>query len=242
MDKSKFISKECIKRLIKDIKEIKCKPLNEHGIYYSHSEEDILKASALIIGPSDTPYQNGLYFFKISFPTDYPHSPPTFKYCTNDGVTRFNPNLYISGKVCLSILNTWTGEQWSACQSISSVLLVLCTILHNKPLINEPGITEHHHDFLKYNDILTYKNIDVAICSLFENKTIENNFPDFYEVSKEHFINKYDDLILHINDYIDKNKINISYFVKTSIYNMNILIDYKSLVKRLNLIYHSLKN
>jgi len=242
MSNSKFISSDSVKRLIKDIKEIKYKPLTEHGIYYSHSEEDMLEASALIIGPQDTPYENGMYFFKIKYPANYPHSPPIFKYCTNDGKTRFNPNLYSNGKVCLSILNTWSGEQWSACQSISTVLLVLCTILHNKPLINEPGITESHHDFKKYNDILTFKNIDIAICNYFEDKIFQNTFPEFYEIAKQHFIDKHESILSFVNDYIHKNNITISYFVTTSIYNMNILIDYKSLVKRLNVIYHSLKN
>ena len=31
-------------------------------------------------------------------------------YLTNDGNTRFHPNLYRNGKVCLSVLNTWRGK------------------------------------------------------------------------------------------------------------------------------------
>ena len=89
---------------------------------------------------------------------------------------------------------------------------------------------------------MTFKNIDVAICNYFEDKIFQNTFPEFYEIAKQHFIDKYETISSFVNDYIHKNNITISYFVTTSIYNMNILIDYKSLVKRLNLIYHSLKN
>ena len=81
--------------------------------------------------------------FEFNFPTNYPMSPPKLNYLTNDGSTRFHPNLYRNGKVCLSVLNTWRGEGWTSCQTIRSVLLILVTLFHNKPLLNEPGITEN---------------------------------------------------------------------------------------------------
>lgn len=31
---------------------------------------------------------------------------------TGAGRVRFNPNLYACGKVCLSLLGTWTGPSW----------------------------------------------------------------------------------------------------------------------------------
>ena len=34
------------------------------------------------------------YFFEFKFPTNYPFSPPNVIYNTNDGRTRFNPNLF----------------------------------------------------------------------------------------------------------------------------------------------------
>ena len=83
----------------------------------------MLVGYALIIGPKDTPYAYGNFLFKFLFPYDYPHTPPKVTYHTNDGYTRFNPNLYKSGKVCISLLNTWKGEQWTGCQTIKSILL-----------------------------------------------------------------------------------------------------------------------
>jgi len=158
-----FISKEAMRRIISDIKDLRNNPLMAHGIYYEHDEADMLKGRALIIGPADTPYADGFYLFKFQFPANYPHSPPKVDFCTSDGFTRFNPNLYRTGKVCLSILNTWKGEPWSGCQTISSVLLALCTVLNDEPLLNEPGITKTHRDFDGYNEIIKYKNIEVAI-------------------------------------------------------------------------------
>ena len=122
---SVFISRETTKRLIKDVKDIIKNPLNENGIYYIHDELDMMKGYALIIGPSETPYFGGYYFFKIEYPKDYPHSPPLVTYCTNGKNIRFNPNLYKCGKVCISLLNTWRGDQWTSCQTISCCKRVL---------------------------------------------------------------------------------------------------------------------
>ena len=58
----------------------------------------------MIIGLQGTPYEKGFFFFDIEFTKKYPPEPPKVKFITGDGNTRFNPNLYIKGKVCLSIL------------------------------------------------------------------------------------------------------------------------------------------
>ena len=110
---SQFITKGTVNRLLKDVKQIILNPLTENGIYYIHDDEDMLKGYALIIGPSETPYFSGYYFFELNYPVDYPHSPPKVKYLTNGNNVRFNPNLYKCGKVCISLLNTWRGEQWT---------------------------------------------------------------------------------------------------------------------------------
>jgi ubiquitin-conjugating enzyme E2 Z len=166
-----FVKKDALRRIISDIKELRKNPLTAHGIYYEHDETDMLRGRALIIGPADTPYADGFYFFTFQFPSNYPHAPPKVEFCTGDGFTRFNPNLYRTGKVCLSILNTWKGEQWSGCQTISSVLLALCTVLNDEPLLNEPGITKTHRDYEGYNEIIKYKNIEVAILGMLESVT-----------------------------------------------------------------------
>ena len=69
---------------------------------------DIMKCA--IIGPEGTPYANGLFEFDIQFPLRYPQVPPkVLLKTTNSGTVRFNPNLYACGKVCLSLLGTWSG-------------------------------------------------------------------------------------------------------------------------------------
>lgn len=189
------ISSATVKRLISDIKEITLNPLEKDGIYYRHDETNMLLGYALIIGPPDTPYAYGNFLFKFSFPTNYPHSPPVVTYCTNDGITRFNPNLYKNGKVCISLLNTWKGEQWTGCQTISSILLVLCCMLNNKPLLNEPGITEIHKDFEIYNTIIKYKTLEVAVGWMIDKEKLPDEFHCFHDDIMANFRKNYDAIL-----------------------------------------------
>ena len=65
----------------------------------------------LIIGSEGTPYSNGAFEFDVFFDSQYPKGPPKVTLITTGGgTTRFNPNLYSSGKVCLSLLGTWRGN------------------------------------------------------------------------------------------------------------------------------------
>ncbi|KAH9365345.1 hypothetical protein HPB48_022725 [Haemaphysalis longicornis] len=80
--------------------------------------------SALIRGPRGTPYEDGLFLFDLKLPANYPHSPPLCHYhsfCRE----RLNPNLYVDGKVCVSLLGTWDGKGTEVWSPKSSNLLQL---------------------------------------------------------------------------------------------------------------------
>ena len=222
-----IITKECMNRLLKDVKQIIKNPLTENGIYYIHDDTDMLKGYALIIGPSETPYFGGNYFFEFTYPPDYPHSPPKVKYWTNGNGIRFNPNLYTSGKVCISLLNTWRGDQWTSCQTISTVLLTLCTLLCINPFLNEPGVAKNNPDMIFYDEIIQFSNIDVAICDIIEKKksVYMPFFDNFYVFVKENFIRNYDKLL----EFAENKNMALNGEVKnfrTNLYRMNVHVDY----------------
>lgn len=111
-------------------------------IYVRVFEDRMDLIRAVIIGASGTPYQDGLFFFDFHLPPEFPQAPPSAYY--HSGGLRVNPNLYVDGKVCLSLLNTWTGrgnEVWDP--SSSSILQVLVSlqglVLNEKPYFNEAG-------------------------------------------------------------------------------------------------------
>lgn len=79
------------------------------------------------------------------------------------GGLRLNPNLYDCGKVCLSLLGTWTGKQnemWIPEKSTMLQVLVSIQglILNAKPFFNEPGYettyvgAEGERRSMEYND------------------------------------------------------------------------------------------
>lgn len=146
-------------RVIKDNEKVQA--LSGEKIHYWMNENDLLKGTAMVVGPADTPYFGGFFWFNVDFPTDYPFSPPLMLTLTQDGMgTRLNPNLYVGGKVCLSLLNTWSqGERWSAPQSLASVLLVIQShILVDNPLQNEPAFSNFktHKDYPMYNRMVKH--------------------------------------------------------------------------------------
>jgi ubiquitin-conjugating enzyme E2 Z len=205
-------------------------PLTENGIFYIHDDEDMRKGYAMIVGPSDTPYFGGFYFFELTYPSDYPHSPPKVLYCTNGDHIRFNPNLYVCGKVCISLLNTWRGDQWTSCQTISTVLLTLCSLLCADPLLNEPGVTTENKDFETYTKIIEYKNVEIAMLKMIQKQPsiFPQKFNAFYPVMVEQFL-KHKDAVM---DILEKKKVDNAeaFKLSTSMYSMvNVNIDWSKL-------------
>ncbi|GAA5967360.1 hypothetical protein JCM3765_000500 [Sporobolomyces pararoseus] len=108
------------------------------------SRLDLLRC--LIIGPLGTPFQNSPFLFDLYLnPQKFPLEPPqVYFHSWSTGATRVSPNLYAEGKVCLSLLGTWSGdktESWSSARS--SILQILISIqgliMVENPYFTEPG-------------------------------------------------------------------------------------------------------
>jgi len=223
--------KSALKRIMNiDMKRILSNDLNNNGIFIEFDETDILKAKALIIGPKDTIYDNAYLFFTIEFPKNYPFSPPILTYKPQNKV-RIHPNIYVNGKVCLSILGTWSGPSWTHTMDITTVLLTIQSLLDNNPLANEPGYEKIVSDknilyenilYENYNKIIRYNTINSLIFDRINTEFID--FDIFKNTMIEYF-NKNKEKIIHT---IEINK-NIRETIKIGIYCINILIDYEYL-------------
>lgn len=221
------------KRIFSDIKKLHNSSIHEHGIYFHYDEEDMFNMKIMMIGPEGTPYFGGAYFFNIDFPKTYPLQPPKVLTKTQGHNTRFNPNLYISGKVCLSMLNTWSGPGWTPCNTITSVLLsIQAMVLVKVPLKNEPGYETASKSTLNaYSSIIRYENIRTAILEM--EKSPPNGYEIFHDNFLKEFMKNYDKIMEIVKDYSEKEdgkQIN-------STYNMSRNIDYKSLIPSLQKIY-----
>tara|TARA_B110000967_G_C18867451_1_gene553450 strand:+ start:136 stop:1116 length:981 start_codon:yes stop_codon:yes gene_type:complete len=188
---------------------------------------------AMMVGPEGTPYYGGAYFFDINFPNTYPLQPPNVITITQGNGTRFNPNLYTCGKVCLSMLNTWSGPGWTPCNTIESVLLsIQAMVLIAEPLKNEPGYeTAAKATINAYTSIIRYENIRVSIINMV------NNPPSGFEVFKDdylkEYVNRYSKIMEIVNTYSKKQDGKVI----NSTYGMSREIKYKSYIDILMKIY-----
>nr|KJB13320.1 hypothetical protein B456_002G070200 [Gossypium raimondii] len=168
------------------------------------SRMDLLRA--VIIGAEGTPYHDGLFFFDVFFPASYPKGPPQVYY--HSGGLRLNPNLYSCGKVCLSLLNTWSGnknEKWIP--GMSTMLQVLVSIqaliLNQDPYFNEPGWA--HHRGTPQGELLSRQyNEDTFILSLktmiYSMRRPPKHFEDFVV---GHFYRRAQDILVACKAYMD---------------------------------------
>lgn len=106
-------------------------------------EASLYEWKVFIEGPKDTCYDGGVFELRLSFPKDYPMSPPTLKFISDF----WHPNVYNDGKVCMSILHppgedAMSGElaeeRWLPTQSVTTIVLSLMSLL-NDPNCSSPA-------------------------------------------------------------------------------------------------------
>ncbi|KAI4368165.1 hypothetical protein MLD38_016752 [Melastoma candidum] len=174
-------------------------------IYVRVYEERMDLLRAAIVGPPGTPYHDGLFFFDIFLPPDYPNEPPMVHY--RSGGLCINPNLYESGKVCLSLLNTWTGsgsEVWKP--ESSTILQVLVSlqalVLNDKPYFNEAGYDNQVGKLNGEKNSTSY-NENTFLLNCQSMLYVLHNPPRHFEaLVDEHFGNCFRDILLACKDYI----------------------------------------
>ena len=117
-------------------------PPGIHVLGYE-SRMDLYKV--LLVGVADTPYYCNLFQFDMVLPPDYPASPPTMHFHSRGH--RMNPNLYLDGTVCLSLLGTWKAAQESQRWNAESNLLQLLVSLQGLVIgLSDPYYTEAGYD------------------------------------------------------------------------------------------------
>ena len=169
--------------------------------------------SFVITGPKDTPYHNGIFEFHAYFPKNFPNCEPKVLLDTTGGGTfRFNPNLYDCGKVCLSLLGTWSGqdgESWNKDNStfLQVLVSIQSLILVERPYFNEPGWEREMHTekgkekSFNYNDKIRYGTFKWAIVDKFENPAY-----GFENMTREHFLLKKEEILKVTNTWVAETK------------------------------------
>ncbi|XP_049320039.1 ubiquitin-conjugating enzyme E2 D1a isoform X1 [Astyanax mexicanus] len=91
----------------------------------------------------DSPFQGGVFFLTIQFPTDYPFKPPKVAFTTKI----YHPNINSNGSICLDILRS----QWSPALTVSKVLLSICSLLCD-PNPDDPLVPDIAHTYKSDKD------------------------------------------------------------------------------------------
>lgn len=108
--------------------------------------DNLFKWTAIIIGPEDSPYENGKFLLEIDFPKSYPFKAPKVKFKTKI----YHPNINDNGSICLDILQS----NWSPALTVSKTLLSICSLLTDPnpddPLVGSIA-NEYKADIQKYN-------------------------------------------------------------------------------------------
>lgn len=166
---------------------------------------------AVIVGAADTPYHDGLFFFDILFPFDYPIRPPKLHY-HSFGV-RVNPNLYEDGTVCLSLLNTWEGkttEKWDPCEStmLQVLLSIQALVLNEKPFFNEPGTVPSGSSSKKSRDY----NERAFTCTCYTSYHLLQKPPRNFETFvSAHFRERASQILAACNEYMN-GRVRVGYY------------------------------
>lgn len=158
------MSVQAYKRLNKEYKQIQANP--PPYILARPSESNILDWHYIITGPPGTPYENGQYHGRITFPSDYPFKPPRIKMCTPSG--RFE----INQRLCLS-MSDFHEESWNPSWSVATIINGLLSFMTG--------------DERTTGSVVTSTQTKIQLCkkskefNTYSNPAFKEVFPDIWE-------------------------------------------------------------
>jgi hypothetical protein len=135
---------------------------------------------------------------------------------------RIHPNIYGGeGKVCLSILGTFSGPSWSPMYNILTILIQIQSLMDDKPWKHEPG-RERIEKCDQYINYINYCSL-VFVHDLLNRQT---EFPEeIFTRMKEHFFNHRESFINRLQKFKDQK------VIKNGFIFMDINCEYEKLIK-----------
>jgi len=108
--------------------------------------QDILNWEVVVPGKEGTMWEGARIPMSMTFTEDYPNKPPVckFKMVGNTNKPLFHPNVYPSGKICLSLLDA--DKAWKPSLTIKHLLIGIQTLLDD-PNNADPAQEEPYRAF-----------------------------------------------------------------------------------------------
>ncbi len=107
------------RRIIKETQRLLQEPVP--GITAIPSEDNVRHFHVSIEGPTDSPYEGGIFRLELFLPDGYPMDPPKVLFKTKI----YHPNIDKLGRICLDVLK----EKWSPALQIRTILLSVQALL-----------------------------------------------------------------------------------------------------------------
>lgn len=220
------MQKLAVKRILVDLLDIMNEPIDSCHIFFEETDVSLVKL--LIIGPENTPYEGGFYMFTIQFTNKYPFESPKVRFENTFNKVRFHPNLYENGKVCLSILGTWSGPPWTSVMNLRSLIITLQSLFQEQPITAEPGFeNESFHSVrsISYNRAITYYNWIYSINRMLSVPIL----PEFNKVIEEYYcrnISKYEKRLDYLKHHCKPETVRALYAMKVHVDYSTIEITY----------------
>ena len=134
------------RRIIKETQRLLQEPVP--GITAIPSEDNARHFHVSIEGPTDSPYEGGIFRLELFLPDGYPMDPPKVLFKTKI----YHPNIDKLGRICLDVLK----EKWSPALQIRTILLSVQALL-STPNPDDPLVPEIAHiyktDRPRYEDL-----------------------------------------------------------------------------------------
>jgi ubiquitin-conjugating enzyme E2 N len=107
------------RRIVKETQRLLAEPVA--GISATPYQDNLRYFAVAIEGPSDSPYEEGVFQLELFLPPDYPMAPPKVRFLTKI----YHPNVDKLGRICLDILK----DKWSPALQIRTVLLSIQALM-----------------------------------------------------------------------------------------------------------------
>ena len=88
-------------------------------------EDDLSSFKAQMTGPTETPYEGGLFELRLKIGDRYPFEPPKVRFLT----PLYHPNVDQAGRICLDLLKMPPSGSWKPALNLSSLLTSLRVLL-----------------------------------------------------------------------------------------------------------------
>ena len=118
------------KKLLSDFENMQNNPSDNFSAV--PNETNVMIWNAVIFGPQDSPYEDGVFKLTLTFCDEYPYIPPKVQFTSK----MFHPNIFSDGKVCPEILQ----NGWTPAIGVASILTIIRSNLCNPSIKYEANL------------------------------------------------------------------------------------------------------